>query len=112
MSPHSWNCEDFLLLNNIFAQKEVMLKEKKDDRQYPQHKNEVAMRFHERPDFGTFTSASQVQLDVRYEELTDVINVFGLLEPYKALLFANSYLSDYPEFLCVRNMLWEHSMQG
>ena len=21
-------------------------------------------------------------------------------------------LSDYPEFLCVRNMLWEHSMQG
>ena len=49
---------------------------------------------------------------MRYEELTDVINVFGLLEPYKALLFANSYLSDYPEFLCVRNMLWEHSMQG
>ena len=79
---------------------------------YPQHKNEVDIRFHERPDFGTFTSASQVQLDVRYDELTDVINVFGLLEPYKALLFANSYLPDYPEFLCVRNMLWEHSMQG
>ena len=79
---------------------------------YPKHKNEVAMRFHERPDFGTFTSASQVQLDVRYDELTDVINVFGLLEPYKALLFANSYLPDYPDFLCVRNMLWEHSMQG
>ncbi|SHM79590.1 glutamylcysteine synthetase [Ruminococcus flavefaciens] len=79
---------------------------------YPLHKNEVAMRFHERPDFGTFTSASQVQLDVRYDELTDVINVFGLLEPYKALLFANSYLPDYPDFLCVRNMLWEHSMQG
>lgn len=79
---------------------------------YQQHKNEVAMRFHKRPDFGTFTSASQVQLDVRYDELTDVINVFGLLEPYKALLFANSYLPDYPDFLCVRNMLWEHSMQG
>ncbi|WP_303826200.1 glutamylcysteine synthetase [Ruminococcus flavefaciens] len=79
---------------------------------YQQHKNEVAMRFHERPDFGTFTSASQVQLDVRYDELTDVINVFGLLEPYKALLFANSYLPNYPDFLCVRNMLWEHSMQG
>ncbi|MBQ6181201.1 MAG: glutamylcysteine synthetase [Ruminococcus sp.] len=79
---------------------------------YPRHKNDVAMRFHERPDFGTFTSASQVQLDVRYDELTDVINVFGLLEPYKALLFANSYLPDYPDFLCVRNMLWEHSMQG
>lgn len=79
---------------------------------YPQHTKEVDIRFHERPDFGTFTSASQVQLDVRYDELTDVINVFGLLEPYKALLFANSYLPDYPEFLCVRNMLWEHSMQG
>ena len=79
---------------------------------YPQHEKEVAMRFHERPDFGTFTSASQVQLDVDYDELIDVINVFGMLEPYKALLFANSYLPEYPDFLCVRNMLWEHSMQG
>jgi len=79
---------------------------------YPAHKNEVDIRFHERPDFGTFTSASQVQFDVRYDQLTDVINVFGLLEPYKALLFANSYLPDYPDYLCVRNMLWEHSMQG
>lgn len=79
---------------------------------YPQHAGEVAMRFHDRPDFGTFTSASQVQLDVRCDALIDTVNVFGLLEPYKALLFANSYLPDYPEFLCVRNMLWEHSMQG
>ncbi len=79
---------------------------------YPQHTGEVAMRFHARPDFGTFTSASQVQLDVRYDELIDTVNVFGLLEPYKALLFANSYLPDFPEYLCVRNMLWEHSMQG
>ena len=79
---------------------------------YPEHTNEVDIRFHKRPDFGTFTSASQVQLDVDYEQLTDVINVFGLLEPYKAILFANSYLPDYPDFLCVRNMLWEHSMQG
>lgn len=79
---------------------------------YPNHTNEVDMHFHDRPDFGTFTSASQVQLDVKYEELTEVINVFGLLEPYKSLLFANSYLSDYPQFLCVRNMLWERSMQG
>ncbi|MBR6242973.1 MAG: glutamylcysteine synthetase, partial [Ruminococcus sp.] len=30
----------------------------------------------------------------------------------KSILFANSYLPDYPDFLCVRNMLWEHSMQG
>lgn len=79
---------------------------------YPQHADEVDMRFHKRPDFGTFTSASQVQLDVNYSVLIDVINIFGRLEPYKALLFANSYLPDYPDFLCVRNMLWEHSMQG
>ena len=79
---------------------------------YPQHADEVTMRFHQRPDFGTFTSASQVQLDVSFCDLTDVINVFGLLEPYKSLLFANSYLPDYPDYLCVRNMLWERSMQG
>ncbi len=79
---------------------------------YPQHTDEVTMRFHQRPDFGTFTSASQVQLDVGFDDLTDVINVFGLLEPYKSLLFANSYLPDYPDYLCVRNMLWERSMQG
>ena len=79
---------------------------------YPKHIGEVAMRFHERPDFGTFTSASQVQLDVSYDALIDTVNVLGLAEPYKALLFANSYLPDHPDFLCVRNMLWEHSMQG
>lgn len=79
---------------------------------YPKHISEVEMRFHDRPDFGTFTSASQVQLDVNYDKLTDVINVLGLLEPYKSLLFANSYMPEYPELLCARNMLWEHSMQG
>lgn len=68
--------------------------------------------FHNRPDFGTFTSASQVQLDVYYDSLIDTINTFGKLEPYKALLFANSYMSEYPDLMCARNMLWEHSMQG
>lgn len=79
---------------------------------YPKYKSEVDMRFHDRPDFGTFTSASQVQLDVEYDNLTDVLNVLGLLEPYKSLLFANSYMPEFPQYLCVRNMLWEHSMQG
>ena len=69
-------------------------------------------QFHDRPDFGTFTSASQVQLDVTNDRLIDTLNVFTLLEPYKALLFANSYMHEFPEYLCVRNMLWEHSMQG
>ncbi|MBQ8922094.1 MAG: glutamylcysteine synthetase [Oscillospiraceae bacterium] len=79
---------------------------------YSEYGAEPGRRFHERPDFGTFTSASQVQLDAEYDTLIDTINVFGLLEPYKALLFANSYLPDYPDYLCSRNMLWEHSMQG
>ena len=73
---------------------------------------EAPVIFHDRPDFGTFTSASQVQIDVCHDELIDVINVFGLLEPYKSLLFANSYLPEFPDLLCARNMLWERSMQG
>ncbi|MGN1115822.1 MAG: glutamylcysteine synthetase, partial [Candidatus Ornithomonoglobus sp.] len=68
--------------------------------------------FHSFPTFGTFTSASQVQIDIFYEDLIPVINTFGKLEPFKALLFSNSVLPDEPELLCARNMLWERSMQG
>ncbi len=74
--------------------------------------DDTSLRFHKFPTFGTFTSASQVQLDVFYKDLVTVINTFGKLEPFKSLLFANSYLPDEPELLCARNMLWEHSMQG
>ena len=79
---------------------------------YHEHEPEVDFRFHHSPAFGTFTSASQVQIDVDYPDLLDTVNIFGLLEPYKVLLFANSYHPDYPEYTCSRNMLWEHSMQG
>lgn len=79
---------------------------------YHKYEGRAQHIFHDRPDFGTFTSASQVQLDVYYDELIDTINYFGALEPYKALLFANSYLPEFPELLCARNMLWERSMQG
>ena len=79
---------------------------------YQKYEGTREMKFHNRPDFGTFTSASQVQLDVDYDSLIDVINIYGLLEPYKALLFANSYLPEFPDYLCSRNMLWERSMQG
>ncbi|MBR1739107.1 MAG: glutamylcysteine synthetase [Ruminococcus sp.] len=79
---------------------------------YHKYEDTIKMRFHDRPDFGTFTSASQVQLDVRHDDLIDTLNVFGMLEPYKSLLFANSYLPEYPDYLCARNMLWERSMQG
>ena len=79
---------------------------------YKRYEGIVDMHFHDRPDFGTFTSASQVQLDVEHEELIDTLNIFGLLEPYKSQLFSNSFLPEYPEYLCSRNMLWERSMQG
>ncbi len=69
-------------------------------------------KFHDFPAFGTFTSASQVQLDVFYDDLITVINTFGKLEPFKAILFANSYLPEEDRLLCVRNMLWERSMHG
>jgi gamma-glutamylcysteine synthetase len=68
--------------------------------------------FHNFPSFGTFTSASQVQLDIDHEDLITVINTFGKLEPFKSLLFSNSLLPDEPDLLCVRNMLWERSMHG
>lgn len=79
---------------------------------YHKYEDSIDMRFHDRPDFGTFTSASQVQLDAQHDELIDTLNVFGMLEPYKSVLFANSYLPEYPEYLCARNMLWARSMQG
>ena len=68
--------------------------------------------FHHFPAFGTFTSASQVQIDIFYEDLISVINTFGKLEPFKSILFSNSLLPDEPDLLCARNMLWERSMQG
>ncbi|WP_295155834.1 glutamate-cysteine ligase family protein [uncultured Ruminococcus sp.] len=79
---------------------------------YRRYERDLSRRFHDRPDFGTFTSASQVQLDVFYGSLIETLNVFTLLEPYKALLFANSYLPEFPDYVCARNMLWEYSMQG
>ncbi len=79
---------------------------------YQKYEDIINMRFHKHPDFGTFTSASQVQLDVNHDKLIDTLNVFTMLEPYKSVLFANSYLPEYPDYLCSRNMLWERSMQG
>jgi len=69
--------------------------------------------FHPYPDFGTFSSASQVQIDVDYSNLVDTINVFTKLEPIKALLFSNSVMpEDEAGMLCVRDMFWENSMHG
>lgn len=74
---------------------------------------DLPMFFHDYPEYGTFSSASQVQLDVDYEELLTTIRAFSRLEPIKALLFSNSVLLDeHEELLCCRDMFWENSTHG
>ena len=69
-------------------------------------------QFHPFYGYGTFSSASQVQLDVNEENLCETIEAFSLVEPLKAVLFANSFLPDKPELLCVRDYFWEQSPHG
>lgn len=74
---------------------------------------DIPMYFHDYPSYGLFSSASQVQLDVDYDDIVDVINVFSKLEPVKAILFSNSVLLGEDESLaCARDMLWENSTHG
>jgi gamma-glutamylcysteine synthetase len=71
------------------------------------------MYFHPFYEYGMFASSTQVQLDVGKDDLIPTIKAFNLLEPLKALLFSNSPLSDAGiEYLCIRDLLWESSMQG
>lgn len=75
--------------------------------------SDVPMYFHSHPEFGTFSSASQVQLDAEYDSLVKILNVFSKLEPIKALLFSNSVLlGEREDILCCRDMLWENSTHG
>lgn len=78
---------------------------------YPNYKH--LKSFHEMPEYGMFTSASQTQIDVSYHDLINTIKQFQRLEPIKAVLFSNSVLTDGDmELACSRDMLWENSMQG
>ena len=74
---------------------------------------DVPMHFHRYPEYGMFSSASQVQLDVHRDDLVKTINVFSKIEPIKALLFSNSVLLDENKHLaCFRDALWEYSTHG
>ena len=74
---------------------------------------DVPMHFHNYPEYGMFSSASQVQLDVYKDDLVKTINVFSKIEPIKALLFSNSVLIDENKHLtCFRDALWEYSTHG
>lgn len=76
-------------------------------------KYQIPMYFHSYPAYGTFSSASQVQLDVQYEDLLVTLNAFSKLEPIKALLFSNSVLmGDHEHLLCCRDTFWENSTHG
>ena len=73
----------------------------------------LPMYFHSYPEYGTFSSASQVQLDVSYNSLPMLLNTFSKLEPIKALLFSNSVMLDKNEdIMCCRDMFWENSTHG
>ncbi len=75
--------------------------------------NDIPMHFHNYPGYGMFSSASQVQLDVHYDDLIKTINTFTKIEPIKALLFSNSVLLDENKHLtCFRDALWEYSTHG
>ena len=75
--------------------------------------NDIPMHFHDYPSYGMFSSASQVQLDVHYDDLVKTINAFTKIEPIKALLFSNSVLMDENKHVtCYRDALWEYSTHG
>lgn len=74
---------------------------------------QLPMYFHEYTEYGTFSSASQVQLDVDYDDLIPTLRAFSRVEPIKAVLFSNSVLLDeHEELLCCRDMFWENSTHG
>lgn len=79
---------------------------------YKIYKN-IRMQFHDYPEYGMFSSASQVQLDVHKDNLVKTINVFSKIEPIKALLFSNSVLfGEDNNLTCFRDVLWEYSTHG
>ncbi|MBR1764972.1 MAG: glutamylcysteine synthetase [Ruminococcus sp.] len=70
------------------------------------------MQFHSRPDFGLFSCASQVQLDVEEPALARTLNIFTKLEPFKAVLFSNSLWGEDNCVLCGRDHFWRDSLHG
>lgn len=71
-----------------------------------------AILFHEHPDFGLFSCASQIQMDVEEKDLVETLNTFTKLEPLKALIFSNSVWGEQGELLCSRDQFWRNSLHG
>ena len=68
--------------------------------------------FHRLPHFGMIAAASQVQLDVEKDSILQTLHTMNRLEPFKAVLFANSWLDCLPDLLISRDYLWAQSTQG
>lgn len=68
--------------------------------------------FHDHPNFGLFSCASQVQLDVEEQDLVETLNTFTKLEPLKALLLANSLWREKQDIFCSRDNFWRNSLHG
>jgi gamma-glutamylcysteine synthetase len=75
-------------------------------RDYPER------HFHHIPHFGMLATASQVQLDVEKDNIVQTLQTMDRLEPFKAVLFANSWLDSLPDLLISRDFLWGQSTQG
>ncbi len=71
-----------------------------------------AIPFHRHPNFGMFSCASQIQVDVEEKDLAQTLNTFTKLEPLKALLFSNSPWLETGDILCIRDNLWRNSLHG
>ena len=67
--------------------------------------------FHQHPSFGLFACASQVQLDAEEKDLIETLHSFSRLQPFNALLFANSLFSE-GSWLLSRDHFWRNSMHG
>lgn len=77
------------------------------------YKKHPEKRCHDYPNFGMFSCASQVQLDVDDKNLLLALNTFSRLEPFNSLLFSNSYFVDEQRhYYCSRDHFWRDSMQG
>lgn len=63
------------------------------------------------PAFGLYACASQIQMDVTEENVCEMLNTLNLIEPYKAVLFANSVSKDRKKLLS-RDDFWRYSNHG
>lgn len=76
------------------------------------YKNYPERHFHHIPHFGMLATASQVQLDVQKDDILQTFHTMNRLEPFKAVLFANSWLESLPDLIISRDYLWGQSTQG